>query len=521
MEDDQLQSEPCCKIQRLSTMTDVGDSVMSGLASVVSWPQLAFAVQDGLLAATGVKSQLTQNLSSDTCAWWVTTSYSGLGTFEHCLSRISALNHEHAFDEKVFPPFKFWSATDADPDSRVAIMKSKICPLHVFGDIEERVPTDVLDRLNFVVKTLKGPLASLDKREMTPADKKKAKAEINERCMSKLLAVAWEAFSEDRGQTSAYCYKHGCKCPLLPPMSPGDILLEAGGNTCVSFSPQGSQAKWVHESGVTAAIWFGWCRRYADALFQECSHLFNTSAVLKAAFPEEQWKTSVLQLSAKDVGVPMVRPRNWSWTVRTNKLKLSSDLSSDLFLKCCGSDVKLTGHDFCVMSDSEAAGYLTELGQCLHPHETSGRQFLTAGCLRRLDEYEAFRQRMIGEGKDVPVPLVDLSQNVMVREKLSEFCPSLLCHSVIWSCQRNRKLLLPELFLLMGWPVPLSSSALAEGHAMEDDGAEFPWEAADFFQGFSDRSLTKLIGNSFHCRVVGLFLLMCLSLTEVKGEQKC
>ena len=124
------------------------------------------------------------------------------------------------------------------------------------------------------------------------------------------------------------------------------------------------------------------------------------------------------------------------------------------------------------------------------------RDMLSQGDRDRLDKYEKAYMEALTEGQCVPKPVVDLSQNVSVRGKLSDSVPSLLTRCTIWSFKHNRFLTVPEAFQLMGWPVYF------------DEHGAFPFEHDAFFPEYSAAQLQKAVGNSFHCRLVGLWLCL-------------
>ncbi|CAK9110214.1 Uncharacterized protein SCF082_LOCUS51195 [Durusdinium trenchii] len=501
--------EPAQKFRRLSThvheRADDSSGVQAALGTV-DWLDQVKELPDVMVAKLGATSALDSHLSSEVTIW-VTSSYSGLGTFEHCVSRLASLKTPDLFqldsDSLCFEPFRFYSATEDDPFCREVLLTSKVCPEHVFGDVCERVSADVLNKMIFTVDTLKSRAEAIAKGDQSNAEKKRLKDQLNDRCMKKLIEIAHNAMQDPAAaKKQGWCYKHMQYCSLAPPMKRGDWLLEAGGNTCVSFSPQGGHARWLHPSGPPAAIWLAWCKAHADAIFQECSSLFNSQAVLELAFPPiELWSTTVLQLGAKDVGVPMNRLRNWTWTVRRSKLKMVTAVDRSFFLNLCGSNVECTSHDFFMMPKDDAFDFLKETVGVPSPHEFGARQFLTEGSIKRLEEYEAHQLA----GGECDEPMVDLSQNVVVREKLSNFAPSLLCQSVIWSFRHQRPITLAEGFLLMGWPVQLTCVPGNVGDA-------FPWNPSTLFAK-KPRALMKMLGNSFHCRLVGLLLALFLSVT--------
>ena len=498
--------EPPKKIQRLPTQTYDGCEPAAGssgecpIQRLAAWPQDVLSMQDRVLSATGARSRLEHHCSGQGGTIYVTSSYSGIGTFEFCIARLAAL-----FTTLDDSRFKFWSACESDASVRAMLMQSQACPEHVFGDICERVEKDCLARLQFIVKSCEERAANIAASKQKAEDKKKAYAELSDRCMRKLISVSMEGVAKQSPQTprTAYCYKHEKECPLLPPcMSAEDLLLEGAGNTCVAFSPQGKQAKWIHPSGPVAAIWASWAACHADMIFQECSHLFDTKPFMHCACPpDEGWSTSVVTLGAVDVGVPMIRPRNFSWTVRTHKLRMVAPLTKELFYQLHPCPPVLSGHKFFVLDAVDAASFVGGSDKGRAVKDFGFEAGLASGMQARLQDYKALYLKQLTAGQTVPKPIVDLSQNAGVRGKLSDRFPSLLTQSLIWSFEAERMLTPPETFLLMGWP------------CMSED---FPF-GPDFFTKFSNRDVAKVMGNSFHCRLTGLLLAAALALTDVRA----
>ncbi|CAE7356507.1 unnamed protein product [Symbiodinium sp. CCMP2592] len=501
---------PASKIRRLDTevFARVPGSGVENAKNLVDWPAYATAgLQDAAVAAGQSQSHLAEHFSGRKTIY-ICSSYSGMGTFEHCMKRL-AVACAGAVEETGV---KFWSASECDQAVRDMLLKSAACPEHVFGDLTERVEPQTLARMKHAVGCLQQRARDIAGTKQTPAQKKVELGKLNDRCMQKLLELAMQAVAADRVRPTrrCYCYVHEELCPLLPPgLDDGTdcLLLEAGGNTCVSFSPQGKQARWLHDSAVVAAVWLAWCAGHCDMVMQECSHLFNTSEAMQAAFPPEQgWHTSAVTVAGKDLGIPMNRPRNFSWTVRLRRLSMVASLTPSLFLQLCGSELRCDGHDFFILAEDAAHDYLQATTEKLLLGEGGFRKYLSEGCLRRLQDYEKFYSRQLAEGKVVELPVVDLSQNVSVRATLSTMLPALLTGSCVWSMKHQRQLTTLELFFAMGWPAPV---------VLDDASfhAEFPFVQKQFEETHT-RTLTKMVGNSFHCRVAGLFLAACLTLTK-------
>ena len=72
---------------------------------------------------------------------WVTTTYSGALTVEHVLHRIRANLEQEKLSQGTFldNTLKFDAATDCNVLCRKLAMECKSPPLHVFGQIQDRI----------------------------------------------------------------------------------------------------------------------------------------------------------------------------------------------------------------------------------------------------------------------------------------------------------------------------------------------------------------------------------------------
>eukprot|EP00439_Symbiodinium_sp_Y106_P022305 s6155_g2.t1 len=496
-------NEPRSKIVRLQTdQFEVAESKLS------DWPDDVPRLQDAMLAKHGIASRLSGYMQRKI---WVTSAYSGLGTFEHVFSRIASQELGGIGLESHFGPFRFWSAFENDVRCQEMLMASKVKPMHLFRDITEQMHGEVVQKLEFIVGEMKRRTAEIKKARSATM-----KADIDamsRQCMERLFKEVRRACEKGMTNQTGWCVICQQECPYLPTMADDDIRLEVGGNPCVAFSPQGGKDRWLHGTAVAAAIWFArTAYTSADWMLQECSHLFPSKETYDCAFPPKQgWCTSVLQLSPVDVGAPFRRPRSFSWTVGP-RFELLMPFTRDTFLSVCGDQVAASGHDFFVSSQDDVVAELKHLASERHieiegiaAHEL-GRACLPAGPRQRLTEYEAMLSKVRESGRDIPDPILDLSQSPAWGGGWSPMMPSVLCGSLVWSCQHERELLMRELFMALGWPAPARRQ-------MEHD--EFPW-AVEHLEAYARGRLAKMLGNSIHCKVLGLFAVYALMVTAQK-----
>ena len=447
---------------------------------------------------------------------FVTTHYTGLGTVEHCMQRLS--NKFNSRNELIL-----WSGHEICESARAMILNAKHRPLHLFGDIKKQFFEEDVRYMEGIVECLHDRAKKLLKSASSQEESKRICSEVSQRCMRKLLDFVKDLIAKDRVKHTGYCYCHDDECPFFPPSDlldeEGAVLLEAGGNSCVSFSPQGGRMGWLHPSAVVTAAWLGrTASRRPNFVFQECSSMFNSQEVLNLCFdPKDHWCTSVVKVKCSDVGVPMTRFRNYSWTIDTSKHSLvKGSISRNDWLELTQCPVMTTGHDFFVMEPHHFQDYLRkELFEkhrvplkSLDDKKLSPQMVLSAGNKVRLAGYQDLLLSSPNvRGMEHPPKsmcgVLDLSQAPHVRQGLNSNLPSLLCHSYLWSQYHERMWHPLEALLMMGFPVASLHTSCAH---------EAPWSEA-FLSQVRGSDLIQCCGNAMHCRVAGFFLAMCFALT--------
>ena len=180
------------------------------------------------------------------------------------------------------------------------------------------------------------------------------------------------------------------------------------------------------------------------------------------------------------------------------------DFTLKNFQDMFGSEVSCNGHAF-FWADSEM----------VEKHVAEDK-VVSGGNLQRLAEYElefARYQESKKASKKTVWPIVDLSQNCRVRSSFTDTVPSPLTHSVLYSMEAKRAMIPVELFALMAWPVAGLMRMETGNTQKKAEESEFPWEES-VFEGLALRDVNRLIGNSMHCRVAGLFISFGLMTTK-------
>ena len=516
------------RMRRTSTidLEEEEEACHGAVGDILEWPDHVAATMDDSFDFTfGTRSQLdlvwfpkrSTSRNFEPRPIWVTSHYSGLGTVEHCLQRI-----QDSCDSGT--EVLLWSAHEIDAAARHMIMSSQHCPLHVFGDLLEQYEDVTVQKMHHTVQALQQrakqkALACTGKDELQAIYR-----EANERCMRKLFEIAKKAIDSGKVRNTGYCFLHDQQCAFFPDpdtvSASGGVVLEAGGNSCVGFSPQGARGRWLHSSSVATAAWL--CRteaRRPDFVLQECSSHFNTSECLEAVFSEDkQWKTSVVKIKCSEMGVPMTRLRNYSWTINTAKHRLIKEngISGSDFLSICQTPVLCSGHDFFLASDAMVQEHLKrEVLRLKRIPMTSLRVpvdgALSPGAKLRLQNYKLMMQTALNlreneKAEKRKCGVVDISQSPDVRLTLKSDLPSLLCHSHLWSLHHERGWIPMEALLMMGWPF----------HELHDGGKKHEAWSRDFVRDQAPTDLIAMAGNSMHCRVVGCFMAFCLAMTRPK-----
>ena len=426
----------------------------------------------------------------------VSTAYTGLGTVEHCLARLCMASVNSAAPVQIY----LHSAWEADGKCRSLLSRSSSCPEHIFGNLQERFAPWAVAEMESVVRVCCGRAAAVDELPLCAEQKKAEREAVNKRCFEKLLKYASKAIAKGAVQEKAWCYKHEAYCTIVPEKDERDLWLEGGGNTCVSWSPQGSRAGWLHPSAVPCAIWLLTCEHYSvDMLLQECSNRFPSAEAIGSVFQRPTWTVRVMEISCTDVGVPMGRARNYSFTTRDSSLTVVVDVDVQDIQAVFGRERTFTGHSFFNAPEPYVKAFLRSLA-LKHGAVVPEEQLLDRadeclkGAQKRLSGYA-------GKALDLEFyPVVDLSQNSFVRGSLSDRLPSLLRHSLIWSMEKQRPLSPVETFSAMGFPMPWH-----EGHS-----GECPW-SADVLMSLPLHDAAGMIGNAMHARVLGSFLAVCMA----------
>ena len=486
-------------------------------ADLFEWPTEALdscLEHASALGVSGVEAQLPELMARKV---YVTTTYSGALTVEYVCALIQDLHVSRRGKDNV-NGFIFWSATDVDPLCRKVALQSTHPPEHVFGNILDRVDADLLMRVQHVQTAI---LNRARDRVAGGEDRAAVKQELGKRRRLKIARLLRKNM-RDLKLKQCWCYRHNKYCPLCPPVQPGDEHLEAGGNTCVAFSPQGKQWRWCHESAVPCLIWLvGLEQIRPSMILQECSHYFNTEEVFAEIFPPSNgWSTNVVEFGPESIGVPETRPRKYSWTLDTTQRQMQVSFDRATFLKVMGRSLSLDGHAcFCAPACLVQKHYQAQMAQLGVVMPTAAGSVdwkpevvLGVGNRARLADYRKLKQTSAIDFE----PIVDLSQNAKVRGRLRNLVPSFLRISVPFSFAVNRTMTREETFGLHGFAVP----GLFENLTFPPTGVDRFHIPPELLESLSPGEVRRLMGNSMNARALGMFLTFGLLFSQRAGQEE-
>ena len=208
-----------------------------------------------------------------------TSSFSGVGSAEIAMAAIHAEVQRRCMP--VFsvnlPAVVFWAATDACKHARKVLLAhgSRSQPLHIFGDLLERLPKYVVDKC----KKLEAEKLALGKASLLEvhAGKKSrvAHKEVTNQLGMELMQGLQRELQGCIFEEKAWCYKCSKNCHISPRFNPehtSDMWLEIAGSVCCPFSSINvNAAQWLDKATLPFMVWAYCCRAWQpDQVYHEC-----------------------------------------------------------------------------------------------------------------------------------------------------------------------------------------------------------------------------------------------------------
>jgi hypothetical protein len=195
----------------------------------------------------------------------MTTSYSGLGSAEWSMKFVQQAFSTAGGGFEV----EFYSATDNSKACRSALEAHREPPKHIFGDLRDRIPTEVYGQLEGLFTKFNDMMPKGEcKKVVTQAAKDLGDLFFQEAC------TLLDNLELPRDGT-AWCFLCEKNCPVVPPLRPGDIWLEAAGNTCTPWSRSGAQLGWLDFQSLVSLVWGYWLRSARPSvILNECTPMW-------------------------------------------------------------------------------------------------------------------------------------------------------------------------------------------------------------------------------------------------------
>lgn len=296
---------------------------------------------------------------------------------------------------------------------------------------------------------------------------------------------------------------------LCPQAQSGMLRIHVAGSTCTSWSRMGSKLQWAASGTLAFLVWAFDTRGAAPhVVIHECTSDFDITyltIILGAAYT-----ISSIVFSPKDLGFPSSRPRRYTMMVHRSLVHQCIPYSLEDFRSLFFRSCIATGHMFWDAPAEILTAFAAKLAKKrgLPSTQANGeawpfRDVLSQSMLARLLAYE----RLVKKRKRHPHYIVNLLQNAMFMNCLSEITPTLLTQtSALWSMKKQRLLAPAEHLVVQG--IPLFDA--------RTDSDRFAVELMRKEGKLTDAQVVSLAGNGMSLIAVGAALLFALSTVEKK-----
>ena len=514
----------CDGPQSLAEILDMGQQVMKSIRMADKKMRLK------------MEENLKRNLEDGIV---LTSSYSGLGSAEIAASMLQEAAHNGGNG------FHFWSAVDVSRGARVALQQlgggNSKGPDHIFQDIMDRIPTQVRQNLQGILKqkTMRykavcnkhGPKSS-----MAGAAKKSLGMELLKEASALLHKTTFASF--------AYCLKHKQMCCLNPRLDPelqDRLWVEVAGTVCKPWSTMGTMGDWLHPTSLVFLVWAFSMRFYEpDMILQECTRRFDydklygilakrghtTRLPIRSPFtrylPDGKriptWKMKTEIIDPLDLGIPSRRPRRYTyfwieevvdfpWPLSIKELFSRSLQGTSALYKVATSE-QVNAMAWRVQGKHTFMGMDVDLAEHMNEDDSNSAftpaAYLPASKWVRMQHYiELAKNKGLMNGMGQPAEginmiWVNLETNPQFGNMADvEHAPTLMTNSSLFDLVDARMLMvMPEHFVIQGFPAPCDG-------VPERLSKWFPWCQAIEDGTLSTRQCKVLTGNAMHLSVVG------------------
>lgn len=244
----------------------------------------------------------------------VTTHFSGVGTPELAL-RMLELSLQKCGVWPSGRQVSFHSACDSDRRCQQVLQAHDIHsrPLHLFTDVLQAVPEEVVHALQTKLRSLQEAFQSC--RAARPEERNNKRVELEK----EMRTYAMDLLGQASFKTDMQCLIHGASCAHFP--AKGGIHVEVAGSPCVPFvkgGAYGTSMSWLHDVTVPFYVWIHAVKRASPALVvHECVPGFDVQHLEHALnHPVPCYVVQSLVWSPEDEGIPVRRERRYTLCIR-------------------------------------------------------------------------------------------------------------------------------------------------------------------------------------------------------------
>jgi hypothetical protein len=438
-------------------------------------------------------ARLVGNMSSSI---FVGTDYSGTGIPEMVLNfGQQAMKKQGLVHQSV--QMVNCRACDCDTNAQYLLQFAAFGqrPLHLFGDLTERLPEDLAKELKEMIPTGQEPTAAIYQAILQKLQERRSVLKHN----------------------VAPCILHRDHCPVTigpaghPPIdstnqSSNILKVNIACHTCKGWSGMGGQSRHAHESQLPLAIWgVERSEHREDVVFTECTEKFDANVL--DVVTDHKFSRKSLKVCPSSMGWEARRPRSFSclfnpetmvWVGPTSPQDMHAEFMQLFCKQSCVTSTIFFGKG---QDTQEFARYLGQLRSKILPRDLNDfnipwQELLTPAVERRLRGYkEKFQTDFGSKGAFV----CDLAQNCNSKGDTSgRLLGTLLTQSIPYSLDADMPMSPEARCLAMGVPLPPFNEHYS-----------CPFQLA--LKQLAPNTVSKLIGNAVHGHAFLAFMMYMLS----------
>ena len=394
------------------------------------------------------------------------TDYSGCGQPEHVMKRVETWSKAHGYQPSIIID----RCSDILPHCRTILTASTPAETCVLGDMTKRLPEDLLDEIEdamsrhraLLQKTLLEAKQSRESQRKRTPPKATLRREHEVAFLKEVLGMLRKN-EVDSGscQCLAWCYKHGRMCPSIPNPSGSEILIGAGGISCLDWSVRGLQGGTLGKGCLAFCTFMREARIIQpDILFCECTRLYPHEDIMLML--GDLYDLHEATFSPSLLGIPAERWRKYMVCIKKQgRVKWAADrkLTFARLKSMFGQTLQCDGHVF-LESTPDKMIYKKVQKDVATRHLASRdvyggrwrpRDLLTAKTRQRLEIYEDVINSSRGDNEELKPFLCDITQDLGYGSITSNV-PALMRSGGLWSLLLDRPVLPEEKLEIMGIP---------------------------------------------------------------------